>query len=149
MLLFSRSFAVWIGSHRLATVSLDLEYDGYCCCFLPQVFTFSLRNDAHSCISDNVMGTQFAIKYAQYARKCTKYSKISKKYAKYAKNMHNMQSVCKKYAKNMQRAKPISSTFNMQKMQKKCKKCKKNCKICSLVKYDTKMQNHSMHPGFC
>ena len=64
-LLFCLRCAVWIGSHWLATWSLDLEFDGYCWQFaavLPQVFTFSLRNDAHSYISDNVMGTQCDLK---------------------------------------------------------------------------------------
>ena len=47
-----------------------------------------------------------------------KYQKICKKKLQ-SKMMHNI----KKYAKNMQRAKPICSTFKMQKI---CKKYAKN-----------------------
>ena len=65
---------------------------------------------------------------------CKKYAKIRKQHAKYAKKIHTickkMCTVCKKYAKNMhnmqknmQRYKPICSTFNIQNKQKQlCKK---------------------------
>ena len=51
------SFAVGIGSYWLATWNFELEYDCCCYCLFPQGFTFSLRNDGHSYISDNVIGT--------------------------------------------------------------------------------------------
>ena len=38
---------------------LELVFDCCCCYLFPQVFTFSLRNDAHPYIGDNVMGTHF------------------------------------------------------------------------------------------